>query len=513
MRKTIGKQFQALNAQDSILSYVSTFSNNDRIYLYFGTPSSVTRAEVAPTTMQIMQETVIDCVRQYRTVDPPRSVNFNSNPVYTVSMWLNVQNQAPMWRQIFFFGQSDDWTWRGNVLLPTVDRAPALWIYPSQHNSSSKVWLHFRHRVNSNGNDFWSFNYGLDVTGDKNTVPLRTWFHYAVTVNKNVMKAYINGSLVGTVDYGASGYTFQWNPNDKKKFYIGYNPTWPNKSQEIRHGTIHLQKLYWWNSELDPSTIRALSQESIVSPTAITGVAAAIPPPQITLSKLKDLFGNVTESGVNYLKIGNTSYPVYIDITNYNGERKQWLLVLNYLHKANTSPELFPRKLKDGPPLSGNNTLGTDGSLDQSTYGHATPELLKAINDQCGGFGSMRFYARGGNCKYGWDQWSPQCNDRIIHFTTTDKKWLDYAMTGKGSVCAFTYTLLPEHNATIPQNFDGCFRDQGDYALTEFPFYRNAAAHWVIGGGKGWLGLRYRYEVDDWGRNMYNTLHQVWIGL
>lgn len=524
MKRSIGTQFTVIDKDSKISSYVSSY---DWIYLYFGTPSSVLPPQVSPTTKQVMQENVINCATQFRIVDPPKSIDYTSLPVYSVSLWIYVEQQCPAWRTVFFHGASDDWMWRGNWHIPGIDRTPGLWIYPTWHNSSGNVYMHFRHRVDSKGQEFWSKNEGVDVADNKFAKPLKKWFHYAVTVNKTVIKVYIDGKLANSVDYSGKGWNLEWNITENKKFRIGFTE-WSDKRTETQYGAILMQKLYWWNSVLDDSQIKLLSEESIVSPSVLKGAASTITPAAVEYTLLRDLFANIVTPGINYLTLTRsngqkTQFPVYVDITqtpvrdqsgNIVSYKKQyWALILNYVHKANTYPELFPRTMNDGFPQLGNVNLGTDGSLDRSSYGHLGNGFLKAVYDQCK-FTTLRFYAKGGNCKYGWDQWSPQCNSKVIHFTTSDPRWISYVTTGKGGPGGnFQYNLMIDHNSSIPQNIDWGFGDQGDYALTEFPFYKNATAHWGIGGGKGWLGLRYRYEVDDWGRNMYNTLHQVWIGV
>ena len=60
--------------------------------------------------------------------------------------------------------------------------------------------------------------------------------------------------------------------------------------------------------------------------------------------------------------------------------------------------------------------------------------------------------------------------------------------------------------STIPDNAPNYFENQGDYALTNFPFWRGSQAHWGI------RGLGNRWEVDDFpGNSNYNTLHMVFI--
>lgn len=525
MQKTIGKQFQVASGYDELSSYISS---SDWVYLYYGTPSSVLPPQVSPTTKQVMQENVLDCTSQYKTISPPQSIDYTKAPVYTITAWIRVERQCPQWRNIMFHGIDDDWTWRGDSNMPKIDRTPGIWIYPAGYSAPERVFVHFRHRVNSNGKDFWSKNWGCDINYNSKAPLLKTWFHYAVTVNKSVARVYINGELVSTYDVTGQGYVFEWGVIEGKKFRIG-NTGWSDKRTELQYGPVYIQKLYWWNSELNATRIKQLSEESYVSPTVLSGVSAAVPPPRtVEYTTLRNLFANIVTPGINYLTMRKNNnqkvkLPVYVDIVKVpirdsaqriTGYKEQkWILILNYVHKARTTPELLVRTIDKGFPVIGNTSLGTDGSLDQTSYGHLGNTFLKAVYDQCK-FTTLRFYAKGGNCRYGWDQVSPQCKNRVIHFTTSDPKWISYVTTGKGDVSkGFRYSLMLDHNASIPQDITDGFRDQNDYALTEFPFYRSGWAHWGIGGGKAWLGSRYRYEVDDWGRNIYDTIHQVWIGI
>src|SRR5690606_23511540 len=81
--------------------------------------------------------------------------------------------------------------------------------------------------------------------------------------------------------------------------------------------------------------------------------------------------------------------------------------------------------------------------------------------------------------------------------------------TGNGSFSGINnpahYTLGASHNASIQQNAPDFFSNEGDFALTNFPFWRSGQAHWGI------RGLGNRWEVDDFTNNSFSTIHRVWV--
>ncbi|MBX3190120.1 MAG: hypothetical protein KF819_24045 [Labilithrix sp.] len=111
---------------------------------------------------------------------------------------------------------------------------------------------------------------------------------------------------------------------------------------------------------------------------------------------------------------------------------------------------------------------------------------------------------------------------RVIDFVTNAPEVRTYVRTGAGTAKAqifdpqYTRGLAGRVNATLPLHIapndrDG-YVDQGDLAMTEFPFYGNSAidnprAHWGIHGAGG------RWEADDYFAEIDNgnTHHQVWV--
>jgi hypothetical protein len=312
------------------------------------------------------------------------------------------------------------------------------------------------------------------------------------------MKIYINGVLANTLDVTTlkPEYTFEWNMKNKK-MYIGTAP--PPKIHDYvapPEAPVYIQKLYWYNAVLSPQEISALSKESIIpTPESIIGDNVDVPPPPSPPTNLRTLFDGVMNTGKKFIKIGNYVYPVFVYVSSYG----KWLMIMNYHHRAGTNPDLYIRGEVDGFPMH-RHELGFDGSTDRTTYGHVGNKLLNALYTQCGGFTKMLFY--GENSK-----------GNLIHFMTSDQKFIDYARTGRGSLAGgYSWQALPGHNASIPTHAPNVYDNQGDRALTEYPFWRWGEAHWSVKGwGKNW-------EVDDWQYNMRvedmpHTIHHIYIGL
>mgnify|MGYP003333971418 FL=1 len=211
-------------------------------------------------------------------------------------------------------------------------------------------------------------------------------------------------------------------------------------------------------------------------------------------STIPELLSTATTSGVYTLLYNNTPINlfVYVDRTG-----KKWVLILLYNHKGGTNPDLKP--IKSGNfPLPLNNTIdgiriGNDES-GTAAWGHVAPSYLAnfSINE-------MAFWARGGTA------------DKVINFRTSDPSVIRYATTGQGhfnpGFARTTGTIFSaQQSASIPNNAPNYFENQGDYALTNFPFYRNGEAYWGIKGNGN------RWEIDDFPNNQnYNTLHMVFI--
>ena len=485
----------------TVSSFVSAY---DRIYVYMGSPSTVLKPSVSPQTQQVLQHGPLDVSRFQRNAISPASVDLSAPVQYTISLWLRVERACTSWRNVFTYGTSNG------------DRTPALFIVTWRGD----LLLHIRHRANTNStqrDNEW--NYGINVNmGGKNYAK---WMHVAFTVDNNIMTVYVNGvkradsdkdaDMPGTdkTNMRANGWTFSWGDRSKAKtfgFSTVSNTTTPATQID---GPYYIQKLYWYNTALSSTEVQRLAAEPIALSSATTYVSPSTP------KTLAELFSMTTKSGEATLMIENMVYRVYVQVLTDNGVTSKWVLILNYLHKGGTNPTLFVRGANDDFPVLKSTNLGDDGSLDRPAWGHLGCSMLKRVNDVCGPIGRLRFYGRGGNATHSWqNRTAPQSYTRTIHFTTADPSILSYAMTGVGSFpVPFQFTAMSDHNASIPANSPSRFFNQGDYALTEFPFWRGGEGHWGIRGGISY-NIPERWEIDDApDAALYHTYHQVWIGL
>jgi len=176
-----------------------------------------------------------------------------------------------------------------------------------------------------------------------------------------------------------------------------------------------------------------------------------------------------------------------------------WTLILNYLHQGGTNPDLLV--LTNRLPIQSGTTLGTNESASTTAWGHTGNTFLRNFSIR-----EMRFTARTSN------------HIRVIDFVYSNGG-MNYARTGgaigggSGSSLfvninqLYGSRLLPAHTAAqIPYGTDGWYSNQGDLALTNFPFYRSGSHHWGVRGSGD------RWEVDNNGRGSADhTHHQVWI--
>lgn len=176
-----------------------------------------------------------------------------------------------------------------------------------------------------------------------------------------------------------------------------------------------------------------------------------------------------------------------------------WTLVLNYLHLGGTNPVLLTKT--NSLPVQGSTTLGTDESASTTTWGHVSNTYLSSFT-----FSELRFFGKTSG------------HSRILHFKTTDNNTINYFKTGTGSMTAIatSYTSLAGHNANLPASASSFFPDQGNLAMTNFPFWLGGTYHWGIKGGATNGTSLFRWELDDYPANggtgfQNSTLHQIWI--
>ena len=181
---------------------------------------------------------------------------------------------------------------------------------------------------------------------------------------------------------------------------------------------------------------------------------------------------------------GANIFEGYYDSTEGGG----WLMILNYLHQGGTNPALNVRTTD--LPLMGSSTLGTDES-GTTFWGHAAPSLLNEFD-----ISEVRFYGITSD------------HSRVVHFKTSLTNVISYIKTGVGSMSGIngSFTTFASHSANIPAYAPDVFTNEGNLALTNFPFWKAGLHHWGIKGGGD------RWEADDYvGGPQRNTLHRVYI--
>lgn len=200
-------------------------------------------------------------------------------------------------------------------------------------------------------------------------------------------------------------------------------------------------------------------------------------------------------SGRYFFNLGSGVFEASVDITEGGG----WVLVLQYEHAANTNPPLAVLGAGTNLPLMSSGVFGNDGSLSPARWGHAG----NAAMSQFTGDIETRWFGRSAN------------SSRIIHFRTSIGD--DYFRTGTGSMVgvASSSTDLTGGTGLLPRFSDNYYTNQGDFAFTNFPFFRGNFFHWGIRGaalGADPVATGTRWESDDFANgSQFATVHRVWV--
>jgi uncharacterized repeat protein (TIGR01451 family) len=192
----------------------------------------------------------------------------------------------------------------------------------------------------------------------------------------------------------------------------------------------------------------------------------------------------VTSSGRYYFDLGMGVFQADVDTSNGGG----WVLILQYVHRGGTNPNLNIIGPASNLPILSNNPLGTDESASTTSWGHLGNAGFTNLNAE-----ELRWYA------------ITSGHNRTIHFRSD--AGIGYAETGVGSFAGIntSNTKLIGHTANLPDAGPNLYTNQGDLSLTNFPYWRSATYHWGIRGNGN------RWEVDDFPGNFSrSTIHRIW---
>lgn len=214
------------------------------------------------------------------------------------------------------------------------------------------------------------------------------------------------------------------------------------------------------------------------------------------------------------------SYTVTYDrITDKDTTKTPWVLVLNYLHKAGTSPAMNVRTTDttSGFPIINNefvdvNIRGTIPDESSSTgyegsWGHTGNDLFDRLCNALGTTGfEVRFLAKTNN------------HNRLIHFKSNHAGTITLYRTGRGSCDGIksSHTKYNNsfpginglvHSARLPDGATEYFGNTGNDGMTNhnIGFKRG-------GSGYHWVMQSSRWDMDDYlGNNSRSTFNQIWV--
>lgn len=491
MNAMVGQKLSSLVKPENV-------STGNTVYLYVGIPVPLVKGDV--DDVQDLSKDTIDISKNYTIIPYPKGVDFTAPPVYTISMWVKVDSSYKGYRPLIFYGTQDEWNtyWKTGDDQGKVDRTPGIFIAP---NTGDKTWpndgkvrIKVAHRV-AHPTQKNAFNWGVVVSNTpgntdtlgknydqwKATAPdFNKWFHFAVVVNRNEMSVYVNGKLVGDQSFQ---YDFEWNSNGSKKMYVGINNQ--NAPADMVRSSYYVQQIKWQNSALSAQDIVTQMKATPYIPNPNTSLSVPTGAPK-TIDELNKYI--VSDSGIYSLIVGQSAQTVYVNVNTTmtdNPEYQKWIMIMNYTHRGNTSPNLNVRKVNDGLPMENLARLGTDGSTTLDNWGHASNAFLRMFN-----FNAMRFYATNGKT--------------TVHFILKNQTAINYFRYGYGSIPALQkdrdYILMKDHNAPMPAK-SNVVANMGDAALTYFPFN-------IFG-----VRANNKWQVGNDASDSANTIHKVYITL
>lgn len=193
------------------------------------------------------------------------------------------------------------------------------------------------------------------------------------------------------------------------------------------------------------------------------------------------------QSGRYHFNINGSAFQA--DVDNSLLTDKGWILILQYVHQAGTTPSLNVIGSGNDLPVASATPLGGNDSGDLTKWGHAGNAFLSGLGATAD---ELRFYGQSSG------------HNRVVHFFTSTG--VGYAKTGTGSMTGLesNFTALSGHTANLPAQSALYQSNHQNDALVNRPFYKYPEYTWRASSS--------RWEVDDSPNNAQNsTIHKVWI--